>query len=62
MKTHDFTHEVSFDRVLDVTCKNLKTRPKGGQGINGEIYRISGVDVDIPKLEKDLPMSTHEIG
>lgn len=48
--TCGFTHEVSLDRVLNVSRKHLKTRPKRGQGINGEICRISGVDVDIPEL------------
>lgn len=50
-KTNEFTHEMSFDRVLNVTRQNLKARPKCGQGVNGEICRISGVDVDIPELE-----------
>ena len=51
-KTHELTHQVGFDRVLDVTRQNLKARPKCGQGINSEICGVSGVDVNIPKLEQ----------
>ena len=52
---------MSFNCVLNVTGKNLKTRPKRGQRIDGEVCRFSRIDVDIPKLERHLMTPTAQL-
>lgn len=62
VETRGFTHKVGFYCVLDVTSKDLKTRPKCGQGVNSKIHRVSGVNVDIPELVKGSTIHTLKAG